>query len=233
MFTSKSVAEGTKSLRDAAREQTPLEDIRRQRSSHSLIIGIIGEKGSGKDTVADYIVEKYQFIKDSFAANLKASVKEMFNLSDEQLNDPSLKEVPDPRWNNCTPRQLLQFVGTELLRNQIGQIMPNIASNIHVHALEMRLSGKKIVLSDVRFLNEAEMISRNGGILVKIVRKSSVYSTNDAHASEVEQRQIKYDYLIENNGSLGELYASVDEIFDTNIPETSRRVIPIKSENKK
>ena len=61
-----------------------------------MIIGIIGQKGTGKDTVADYIVKSNDFKKISYAEPLKKICKELFDLTDEQLNDQHEKEKIDP-----------------------------------------------------------------------------------------------------------------------------------------
>ena len=74
-------------------------------------IGLLGNKGCGKDTLADYLVKDKNFIKYSFANPIKEIAKHLFNLSDEQLNG-SHKETIDNRWN-LSPRIILQRLGTE------------------------------------------------------------------------------------------------------------------------
>ena len=44
-----------------------------------LLIGLVGRKRHGKDTVADYLTQKYNFTKDSFASPLKKTLKELFS----------------------------------------------------------------------------------------------------------------------------------------------------------
>ena len=48
-------------------------------------IGLLGQKGSGKDTLADYLVNNKGFVKYSFATPVKNISKILFNLSYEQL----------------------------------------------------------------------------------------------------------------------------------------------------
>ncbi len=177
------------------------------------MIGFVGKKSSGKDTSGDYLVEKYGFEKQSFAYPLKKCCKEMFALTDAQLNDPILKETPDPRWYGATPRQILQFVGTDLFRNQLETIMPNIGNSVHINAFKLWYDNnkdKKIVLCDVRFLNEADMIKKSGGTLIRVNRGEN--KKVDLHQSEIELDQIKCDYIIDNNDSLDKLYEKLDNI---------------------
>ena len=50
-----------------------------------MLIGIVGLIGSGKDTVAERLVQKHGYIKDSFAKSLKDAVAAMFNWNREML----------------------------------------------------------------------------------------------------------------------------------------------------
>jgi putative protein kinase ArgK-like GTPase of G3E family len=178
--------------------------------------GITGEKGVGKDTFADELVVQHKGLKKSFAENLKKCCKEMFLLTDAQLNDPALKEQPDARWFGASPRQMLQYVGTELFRNQLETIMPGIGNTVHLHAFELWYQENKnqnVVIADVRFLNEAELIKRHGGIIIKIVRdNNNIYSSGDKHASEQEQKRIVPDITFHNNGTKEDLKLYVENL---------------------
>ena len=64
-----------------------------------MIIVISGQAGSGKDTAADFIVEKFGFVKVGLADILKRICKEIFDFSDERLYGPSEKRgEPDTRY---------------------------------------------------------------------------------------------------------------------------------------
>jgi ABC-type glutathione transport system ATPase component len=49
------------------------------------IIGIVGFIGSGKDTVADYLVNFHRFKRESFANSLKDAVSQVFGWDRELL----------------------------------------------------------------------------------------------------------------------------------------------------
>jgi hypothetical protein len=53
------------------------------------IIGISGLAGSGKDTVAEYLVEHYGFVRIALADEMKRFAKKVFDFSDDQLWGPS------------------------------------------------------------------------------------------------------------------------------------------------
>lgn len=187
-----------------------------------MIIGLMGPKGSGKDTCADYLCANHGFIKVSLADCLKRACKELFLFSDEQLfGTQEQKETPDPRWFGASPRKVLQFVGTELLRDNMDKIMPGIGKNIFTHHLKLWYEEEKkknpairVVLADVRFQNEVDFVKELGGRVIKIDRPSVAVS-GDLHASEVEMQKItNYDSLLKNNheGDLESLYSELVRI---------------------
>ena len=156
------------------------------------IIGLVGNKGVGKDTVADYLV-KLNFHKIAFADVLKKSIKVLFNWSDEELNG-SNKEVIDETWN-VAPREILQLLGTECLRDIISpKIDTSITFNgvtreFSFHIKRLYLNMKKllettdnIVISDIRFQDELDFVHFIGGIVIKVDRN-------------VETNQYRYSHL--------------------------------------
>jgi len=187
-----------------------------------VLVGLMGIKGSGKTTGADFLVKKYNFVEKSFAECLKKACKELFLLSDEQVfGTQEQKETPDPRWFNCTPRKILQFVGTELLRDNLEKIMPGLGQNIFTHHFELwyqtelkKNPNLRVIISDVRFKNEIDFIQSLGGSVIKIDRPAA--QTNDMHSSELELQSITiYDHLIENNGTVNDLYDNIDNFIDS------------------
>ena len=85
------------------------------------IIGLTGVAGAGKDSAALAIKESEPTTDIfPFAGPLKEACKILFNFSHEQLHDPIIKEVHDKRWNK-TPREILQWLGTDVLRTHINQ----------------------------------------------------------------------------------------------------------------
>jgi hypothetical protein len=95
------------------------------------IIAICGAKRSGKDVLSKYLVHKYKYRKLYFAEPLKKAVKELFNFSDIQVgidegeNAGCEKDTVDDRWG-VSPRQALQFFGTEVLQYKIQELLPTI-----------------------------------------------------------------------------------------------------------
>ena len=141
-----------------------------------MIIGITGFIGSGKDTVANYLVANHGFKRDSFAGALKDAVATVFGW-DRQLLEGltpearSWREQVDEWWAkrlkmpNLTPRWVLQYWGTEVCRR-------GFHDDIWIAALEYRLQQRTghTVISDVRFPNEIKAIRNAGGIVIWVKR---------------------------------------------------------------
>ena len=84
------------------------------------IIGIVGKKGSGKDTAGEYLIEKYGYVRFAFGDKVKEVAKALFNFSDEQLYG-KLKDSIDERYN-LKPRQVFQRLGTEFGQYDIHKL---------------------------------------------------------------------------------------------------------------
>lgn len=177
------------------------------------IIGICGNKFNGKDTIADHLVKNYGFTKISFGDSIKNALKHIFHFTDEQLWG-NQKEEKDKYWN-ITPRETMQYVGTECFRNCFGNMFPHIGDKIWIMSLQQQLeimikNGQtKIVIPDVRFPNETELIRQLNGKLIRVMRPYLLMS--DPHASENYINTLVVDYEIVNN-TFEQLYHDVDEI---------------------
>lgn len=195
------------------------------------IIGICGFIGSGKDTAADYLVNFHEFRRDSFAATLKDAVAAVFGWDRELLEGRTKqarewREQVDPWWAErlkmpeLTPRLVLQLWGTEVCRRSFHD-------DIWIASLEARLRNSKdnIVISDCRFPNEIKAIKNAGGIVVCIERgiqphwvdiavqankgvasASKWLADEKIHASETAWIGTNFDYIIDNNSTVNDLY---------------------------
>lgn len=118
-----------------------------------MILGISGFAGSGKDTVADFLVKNHGFVKVAFADKIKRIAKDLFDFTDEQLwgssehrnkpdkrycsgvlnlkhmlSDEELKEYPDglvPQY--LSPRKVLQLLGTQFGRESYKDVWVDYA----------------------------------------------------------------------------------------------------------
>ena len=195
------------------------------------IIGICGFIGSGKDTAADYLVNFHEFRRDSFAATLKDAVAAVFGWDRELLEGRTKharewREQVDSWWAErlkmpeLTPRLALQLWGTEVCRRSFHD-------DIWIASLEARLRNSRdnIVISDCRFPNEIKAIKQAGGKVIWVQRgelpswhimaakanKGDAFAAEKlkslgVHASETAWVGTDFDYIVDNNGTVDELY---------------------------
>ena len=178
------------------------------------LIGITGQKGNGKDTIANYLCSKYGYSAMACADILKKICSLIFDLNDEQLNG-NLKEVSDERWFGLTPRKILQFVGTDLFRNNMEKLDENFGKDIWILTLEKRImnalnNDKIIVISDIRFQNELDLIKKFNGTIIRVKREGL---KSDNHESEINISNFIVDHDVKNNGSFDDLYSEIDSLF--------------------
>jgi hypothetical protein len=199
------------------------------------VIGFTGSIGSGKDTAADYLCNFHEFKRDSFASTLKDAVAAVFKWNRELLEGRTKasrewREQVDQWWAerlnipDLTPRWVLQNWGTEVCR--IG-----FHDDIWIASLEnkLRQAADDIVISDVRFPNEIQSIKNQNGIMVRVKRGPdpdwfpiAIMANNgsieakaklkelDVHASEYSWVGSEFTKVIENDGTIQELYDKIE-----------------------
>ena len=180
------------------------------------IIALCGYKGSGKDTIANYLVEKYNYKHYKISDKLKEIIKILFDLSDNDLEEK--KEKVNDKWNT-TPRRLMQFIGTDMFQYKLQELLPNINRDFWIKSLftkdlmnKINNENYKIVISDLRFLHEYEIIS-NLYVSYSILKvKNNRIEQNDNHISENEFNQININGIINNNSNLETLYNNINNI---------------------
>jgi hypothetical protein len=181
------------------------------------IIGITGKKQHGKDTMGDYLVKNYGYKRLAFADAIKEVVKNSFGFTEEQLNG-SLKDTVDDFWK-VKPRQVFQFVGTELFRNKMSELIPEVESNIWVIIIYKKILDEwivnptaKFVITDLRFPNELNLINSLNGFTVRIDNPNVLSNLESNHESETNIDGLMVQSTIVNDGSIVDFYKSIDQL---------------------
>ena len=176
-----------------------------------MLVAICGLKRCGKDTIANHIEKSHAYKHIKIAEPLKQVCKILFNFSDEQL-ETDIKEEIDERWQ-VSPRTIMQFLGTEIFQNQINSIIPNLNRQLFMKSIVFK-EKTNYVISDMRFLHEFSFIKEKypHSIIIR-VEKDQSDKTIDTHISELEWQKIPYDYLVQNDSTIDDLYKEIDKIF--------------------
>lgn len=176
-----------------------------------MLIGLTGLKGSGKSEVARILCREHGFVELAFAEPLKHGVMHMFGLAPQQVfGSFHEKEAPDAYWG-VSPRELMQVVGTELMREELPRHLPRMR-DVWIRTLGKRLASlpdARVVVSDVRFPDEVDFLRAHGGVIWDVVRAHDTGVT--AHKSEClgEDASFQPDVHIGNHGSLEDLVHQV------------------------
>jgi hypothetical protein len=170
-----------------------------------FLVGLCGKAGVGKDTAGAVLVDHLGFERFSFADPIKAALSAMFYWPLEKWEDREWKERNLPG-RQYSPRLLAQTLGTEWGRDQIS-------SNFWIDVVESRLnelhrfSPSRVVITDVRFENEAHWIQQRGGLVIEIVRTDAPAIAS--HVSEAGIRSSLIDFTLVNHGAQEDFEAQI------------------------
>lgn len=179
------------------------------------IIGITGYKRSGKNTVADIIKKHYpEYCLYAFADPLKKAVSLVYDVNVEDLSNEEFRSKPSYLLGGNTFRYALQKIGTEGFRA--------VHANTWIDCAARFIQTKEnVIITDVRFTNEASFIKQQNGIIISVSR-SSVKPLNSSfkfwkkslHESEsyIDYLTSKADYAIYNEWGLSELENKVLDV---------------------
>lgn len=179
-----------------------------------MIIALVGFAKSGKGEVAKWLGQEYDFAEYNFADPLKEAVSDLFGWDLSDMYSQAAKEKVDPLWG-ITPRQALQFMGTEVMRQQFTTLPGwKVGSDFWVERLRRGLARDQYadwVISDCRFQNEVDLVKGLGGYVYLVQRDAVVPADLSAvHASERPDLLTGIDGVISNNMGLealkGELF---------------------------
>lgn len=256
-----------------------------------MILGLIGEAGSGKTEVAQYLVQKHHFYEMAFSDPMKVYCAWMFHWTPEVLFGPSgarntldtrypfyacphcgfthpllqesLREhrggpfecpycqrySPATKWTrSLSARYALQSLGDwarqfnphayvhcalkridavnkGMFHDPLSDALENLNMLDTRWIHEVHLPVNRVVISDVRFVNEAQALREAGAILWRITRPQKENTTTTGipeHPSEIQSRTLDEAFIhctVVNQGSLDNLFQHIDtltEIFDDN-----------------
>ena len=162
-----------------------------------MIVGLSGYAQSGKDTIANILVEGYGFKRVAFADKIRELLYEM----NPDFRDTLLRQAVDNfGWDevkkDASVRRMMQNlgVGARTIFGDafwINQAMRDLSYD------------NNFVFTDVRFTNEAEIIKANHGQVWRGVRPG--INPINQHVSESDLDEWPFDSFIENDGSIADL----------------------------
>lgn len=195
------------------------------------IIGLAGRAGAGKDTCADILCAHEGFWRIAFADPLRAEIMGSFGIDAcffsrdlKERRTPSLaiarsddsqfiqrmaalgEDIHKPR----SPREIMRWWGTEYRRHQDSQYWTDRMIETVDQAIRTG-THHHIVITDVRFLNEAQCIESMGGE-IWMVQRGIADKHPASHQSEYELSRIHPTTIVNNNGTLADLADAIENL---------------------
>lgn len=196
-------------------------------STDAPLIGILGKKRAGKDTFASRLVDAHGYRRAAFADALKASALDLDPIVSIEADEVGpLREagfaVP---WATPLARlsQIVDAVGWEAAKEvrEVRRILQAYGLSLRERtrddlwiraAIDPALAtGEPVVVTDVRFPNEADEIQRLGGFLVRVVRPDRP-DDGDTHVSEIALDGRTVHFVATNIGTVEDLHRFADVI---------------------
>jgi hypothetical protein len=170
-----------------------------------IIIGLMGDIGCGKSMIAGFLASRHGMLEYSIATPLKQIAICMGFTRNQVFGTQEQKTEINAFWG-ISGREFLQKFGSEVCRDALPRILPNMALNDS--GIWARLMEKKIgetecdmVVSDVRFKDEALTIWKAGGYLIRIERPDNRHQQPQPskHISEMEKYSIVPNVILVND----------------------------------
>ena len=163
-----------------------------------MIIGISGKKRSGKDTIYELIrgLNGIRPRRAAFGDQIKEEVAGVTGVDVDHIEEHKERFRP-----------MLQWWGTDFRRHYNGESYWLDKMQSKMQAIRGR---EVLVITDVRYPNEAELVKKAGGIMIRVERETGL---EDTHSSENLLDNFEgFDYRLNNNGTLFDLGEKVARI---------------------
>ncbi len=184
-----------------------------------MIVSFSGRKQVGKTTLANFLIKEKGFVKISFADELKNIACELYDLDRNEISNEKYKEAElnhGLQWNDeycnrlksilkidfdfnytdrwfSTRREMLQFLGTEILRQY--------DEDFHVNSIKKIIENNpdiNYVLDDTRFKNEISLLKNNGATCIYVIRPDNIDNYSN-HSIEIDIRRKDVENILFND----------------------------------
>jgi hypothetical protein len=194
-----------------------------------MIVGIKGKIGSGKTLSSNIIREIFPFTEYAMAYPIK-KIGDVLGFTNAELYGTQSQKLEKNKHWGISGREFMQIFGTDICRDVLPTKIPQM-DKIWVRCFDIFCSDhcdENIIVSDVRFIDEAQAIKKCGGFIIEIQRPQKSIGQNDdivrEHISETESDQIIPDFIIKNDSDIAELTTKIYNTI-TDITQKTKNII--------
>jgi len=206
----------------------------------SKVIALSGYKQSGKDTIANYLVQEFGYTRLGFADILKDMVAEQYDIQRSWLDDPAFKEKPLPHLPIVTADKFNEVIhnfmagefkvfkkedgdAVEFIKCWTpralaileGSVKRSVNSNYWVSRVVKQITANpnsRYVISDLRYRSEIAQLKKALGDQLLTCRVTRFDSVDSVDPSERDLDGVEHDCGINNVGTLDDLYVTTEMI---------------------
>lgn len=190
----------------------------------SLLTGIPVEKFEDQDFKNKELSEEWWYYKTNFYSLHRGGQMEMIPYAEYEALRPLVGPANEENLIKLTPRLLLQFIGTDCIRDKVhpnawvNALFADYKYEIHRSEVSTRAAGfidqhvyPNWIITDMRFPNELEAVKSRGGITIRVNRPGLIESN---HLSETSLDSATFDFVISNDKDIEHLINEVRKILE-------------------
>lgn len=200
-----------------------MDNTSRHLVTQPKLIGIGAQYRNGKDTVADYLLQKLNetktlgpWFRGSFAYEVKRLFCETFDVTPEFIEEWKVKTEIPPGFD-MPIRDGLTIIGNGFR---------DIQRNVWIKKL-LNNNSANIIISDTRYINEANQIQNRGGLTILLYRPGFENSKPSASEQElmpfvrmmknkpsgfIDNEDVPFDLWLVNDGTIEDLHTGIDTV---------------------
>jgi hypothetical protein len=182
------------------------------------VIGLTGFAGAGKDEAANALINERGFVKVSFAEPMRTAMAALNPYVGTRFHADGVTELmryrevafkygyDDAKRRFPEIRELMQKLGTEVGRGLFGE---NFWVGQAKRLIDSLPDGVQVVITDVRFPNELEMLRSYYGLMVRVERPGV-----EAVNGHVSEQVLPHDVVLTNRGTVEDLHRMIIQAYE-------------------